>query len=318
MKNYEVIIIGGGPAGLTAAIYTARRALKTLVLSKDIGGQTALTNEIENYPGFDQMINGFELAHKLKTQAEKFGAEIILQGVESVVKDGDEFVVNTNNEQFTAPAVILAFGVTPRNLEIPGEKELTGRGVSYCVNCDGPFYKNKTTAVVGGGNSALDAADFLTKICRKVYLIHHRDKFRGEEITLKKLTEKTNLTMLLNYRVTKITGADKIKSITITDVNRPPNTQELTVDGLFIEIGKITKSDWIRHLVALDDKNQIIVNNSGETKTPGLFAAGDATNVQYKQIVIAAGEGAKAALTAYSYLSQINNQIKIPDWGIKK
>lgn len=318
MKTYDVIIIGGGPAGLTAAIYAARRALKTLVLSKDIGGQTALTNEIENYPGFEDTINGFELSNKLKNQAEKFGAEIILKGVEKVEKNGDDFLVITGNEQFSAQAVILAFGVTPKNLDVPGEKELIGKGISYCVNCDGPFYKNKIAAVVGGGNSAIDAADFLTRICRQVYLIHRRDEFRGEEIMLEKLKSKTNLTLFLKSQITKISGAEKVESITVAKVDDLTDSQEIEVDGVFVEIGKTVQSDWLGDLVELDDKKQIIINNSGETKTPGLFAAGDATDIQFKQIVIAAGEGAKAALTAYSYLRQINNGVKILDWGAKK
>jgi len=184
---YEVIIVGAGPAGLSAAIYTTRRALKTLVISKDLGGQAALTNNIENYPGFNR-VTGQDLMQKFYEQATLTGAEFNFTEVESLHKEGDVFILKTaKNETFQTKAVILAFGLTPRNLNVPGEKEFGGKGVAYCATCDGPLYKGKTVAVIGGGNSALDAAEFLSKIATKVYLLNRKDVFRGESILLNKV-----------------------------------------------------------------------------------------------------------------------------------
>lgn len=309
---YDTIIIGAGAAGLTAALYTARRNLKTLILSKDIGGQTAVATEIENYPGVIDQPNGFELMQTFKKQAEKFGAEIKHEGVTEIKKNKDIFSVKTDKNSYSAKTVILAFGLTPRELGVPGEDKLKGRGVAYCATCDGPLFKNKTVAVVGGGNSALDAADYLSGLAKKVYLIHRRDEFRAEAILQKKVKQAKNIELVLNSEIQEIKGSNKVESIKLSSQD-----EEIQVDGVFIEIGYQAKTDWLKNLVKLNSKGEIITDENCRTSTPGIFAAGDVTDAPYKQIVISAGEGAKAALQAHKYIQQKspteNNEV--PDWG---
>ena len=232
MENkYDLVIVGGGPAGLSAAIYASRRKLKTLVVAKAIGGQMALTNEIENYPGLD-MISGFELAEKLSKQAKGFGAEFAYNEISSLEKNGDDFIVKTMKEEYHAKAVILAFGLTPRDLGVPGEKELTGRGVTYCATCDGPFYKNKTVAVVGGGNSAVDAAVYLSDLAEKVYLIHRTDKLTAEGTLVDLANSKKNIEFLFGNQVKEIKGEGKVESVVLA--NLPVNGQIGTLVNGFL------------------------------------------------------------------------------------
>ena len=311
---YEVIIIGAGPAGLTAAIYTTRRALKTLVLSKDLGGQAALTNNIENYPGFNR-VTGQDLMQKFYEQAMLTGAEFDFTEVETLSKTGDLFTLKTaKNQSFQAKAIILAFGLTPRNLNVPGEKEFGGKGVAYCATCDGPLYKAKTVAVIGGGNSALDAAEFLSKIAAKVYLLNRKDVFRGEEILLKKVQASANIELIYNAESKEEIGDTKVNKLVYTQAN---TDKEIAVEGIFVEIGHLAKTDWVANLVELNERKEIKISLDCETKTPGLFAAGDITDISYKQAVISAGEGSKAALQAYKFLQGSEN-IVLPDWSPKK
>ncbi len=316
---YDVVIVGGGAAGLTAAIYTSRRALKTLIISKDIGGQAALTNEIENYPGVG-LIDGFDLMNRFLEDAKKFGAEFKSGEVKEIEKKGEgDFLVKTTVGDFKAAAVILAFGLTPRDLGVPGEEEFKGKGVSSCATCDGPLYKGKVVAVVGGGNSALDAAEYLSRIAKKVYLIHRRDQFRGDEILVERVKSKDNIELVLNSKVKEIKGEERVKSIVVVDVNDESKEREIEVDGVFVEIGHVAKTKWLGDLVEYDERGQIKTNKNCETKTPGIFAAGDVTDIEYKQIIISGGEGAKAALQAYKYLQQTKG-IKGAgiDWGVVK
>ncbi len=324
---FDVIIIGAGPAGLSAAIYAARRALKTLVVAKDIGGQAILAPHVENFPGILGAA-GIEITMKMREQAEKFGAGFKSDEARGVLKRKNIFVVETNNFKEEAKAVILAFGLMPRRLEVPGEEKFKGRGVSYCAICDGPLYKNKTVAVVGGGNSAVDAALYLSKIAKKVYLIHRRGGFRAEEARVCKLKEAKNVELVLNAVVSEIAGEDYVSAVKVSD---PPATsglprqagvntkaeREIKLDGVFVEIGYITKVDWLKNLVRLNDRNEIITDKDCKTSEEGIFAAGDITDVSYKQIVISAGEGAKAALSAYRYLAAGKNgaESKSFDWG---
>ncbi len=311
---YEVIIIGAGPAGLTAAIYTTRRALKTLVISKDLGGQAALTNNIENYPGFNR-VTGQDLMQKFYEQAMLTGAEFDFTEVETLSKTGDLFTLKTaKNQSFQAKAIILAFGLTPRNLNVPGEKEFGGKGVAYCATCDGPLYKAKTVAVIGGGNSALDAAEFLSKIAAKVYLLNRKDVFRGEEILLKKVQASANIELIYNAESKEVIGDTKVNKLVYTQAN---TDKEIAVEGIFVEIGHLAKTDWVANLVELNERKEIKISLDCETKTPGLFAAGDITDISYKQAVISAGEGSKAALQAYKFLQGSEN-IVLPDWSPKK
>jgi thioredoxin reductase (NADPH) len=308
---YDVIIVGAGPSGLTAAIYTTRRSLKTLVISKDVGGQASLTDDIENYPGFKH-IGGLELMQKFQEQAQESGTEFMFTEVIDVKKDKDIFSIKTLEEkEIKAKSVILSFGLTPRNLEVPGEKELTGKGVSYCATCDGPLYKNKDVAVVGGGNSALDAAEYLSRESNKVYLIHRREEFTGEQVLIDQVNNIKNIELVLNANVKEIKGENTVESLIYKIIDG--EEKEINVNGVFIEIGHIAKTDWVEGLVDITNRKEIKITTDCETKTPGLFAAGDITEITYKQVIISAGEGSKAALQAYKYLQ--GTPALIPDWN---
>lgn len=309
-NKYDVIIVGGGPAGLTAAIYSARRAMKTLIVSMDIGGQMAMTNSIENYPGYDE-IDGPLLGQKMLAQAEKSGSTLVMAEVAKIEKQADGFELETvDGQRFSSRAVIMAFGLTPRNLNVPGEKEFTGRGVAYCATCDGPLYKGKTVAVIGGGNSAMDAAEYLSKIVEKVYILVRQDKFRGEEVLMERVKAEPKIEILFESAVQEIKGDKKIETLVY---DQKGESKEIKIDGVFVEIGHVAKTDWVKDLLNLTDMREININMDCETNTPGVFAAGDITQTAYKQVVISAGEGAKAALQAYKYLQ--GGKVSGPDWN---
>ncbi|MBI5071772.1 thioredoxin-disulfide reductase [Candidatus Falkowbacteria bacterium] len=303
---YDLIIIGGGPAGLTAAIYAARRAVKTLVLAKEFGGQAVYASKVENFPGFD-MIAGYELMEKMKAQAEHLGAEVKNAEANEIKKENDIFFIrDKDGNSHEGKSLILSFGAVPRKLGLPNEDKFKGNGISYCATCDAPFYRNKNVAVVGGGNAALDAALLLAKFAKQVYLIHRRDEFKGEVVRVNEVKKLSNIEIILNSEVKEIKGEKNITGVAVGKVDGG-ETQDLEVNGIFVEIGHIVESDFVSKMVALDEQKQIIVNNKNETNVAGVFAAGDATTVPYKQIVIAAGEGAKAALSAYSYLQKVRS-----------
>lgn len=294
--SYDVIIIGGGPSGLSAAIYSARRSLKTLVLAKDLGGQITRTNEIENYPGFDR-ITGSELATKFFNQAKKFGAEIKFEEAKKISKTNDGFLLKTLRNEFKTATIILAFGKSPRELDVPGEDKLKGRGVSYCATCDAPFFKDKLVVVVGGGNSALDAALVSAAVAKNVYLIH-RSEFRGEAVLLEKVNQAKNIEQIVPGEIAEIKGEDKVEAVILKD------GREIKTDGILIEIGYIIDRKLVEGVIEMDSAGQIIIDARQNTSIPGIFAAGDLTNTPYKQIIIAAGEGAKAALSCFDYIQQ--------------
>lgn len=308
---YDVVIVGGGPAGLTTAIYTTRRTLKTVIIAKDLGGQMALTSEIENYPGVN-LIDGVSLAMKMKEQAMKFGAEYISSEVTKIKKVNNHFLISTPQQEFTSRSIILAFGLTPRNLDVPGEDKFKGRGVSYCVNCDGPFFKNKIVAIVGGGNAALDGAEYLSRLASKTYLIHRRSEFRGDQATLEKIKKEKRVEMILDSVIKEIKGEEKVQSIIIENL-KSKEQKEMKVDGVFVEIGRLAKTDFLQGLLELNEKGEIKIDRENRTNVPGIFAAGDITSVYSKQIIISAGEGAKAALACYSYLNKL--ELAGADWG---
>lgn len=315
-KTYDVVIIGAGPSGLTAAIYTSRRAMSTLVISKDVGGQLGLTDDVENYPGFES-IGGLELSQKFQKQAGLTGTEYLFEEVCSIDKKEDgSFIVNTGSKKaIKARAVILAFGLTPRNLDVPGEKELTGRGVTYCATCDGPLYKGKVVTVVGGGNSALDAAEYMSKIAKKVYLLVRKDKFRGEQVLIDHVENAENVEVVYEAATKEIKGKDRVEALVYT--NKEGKDVEIQTDGVFIEIGHLASTKWLSNLdLDLTDRGEIKITADNETSIKGLFAAGDITQITYKQAVISAGEGCKAALQAYKYLQ--GDKPLIPDWTPKK
>jgi thioredoxin reductase (NADPH) len=302
--QYDVLIIGGACAGLAAATYAARRALKVLVITKDIGGQIATTPSVENYPGIDS-ITGPDLAQNFYMQALQWGAEVTFDEVATVTKHAEHsFEVVGNQETYTGKSLILAYGKTPRSLNVEGEKLYAGKGVSYCVTCDAPLFRDKTVAVVGGGSSAMEGALILAKTSKKVYLVHRRDTFRGEAVLLEQIKKADNIELVLSYAPEEVTGDGKfVRGLTLSATNGG-EARSLEVDGIFVEIGFMVNSGLVKHLVTVDAINQIITNKRMETSTSGVFAAGDITDSPYKQAVISAGEGATAALTAYSYLNE--------------
>lgn len=304
---YDLIVVGGGPAGLTAAIYAARRAMKTLILAKEFGGQAVYASKVENFPGFD-LIPGYELMEKMKAQAERLGVEVKNVEATEIKKEGDVFFVrDKDNGAYEGKTIILSFGAVPRKLGLPNEDKFKGNGISYCATCDAPFFKNKNVAVIGGGNAALDAALLLAKFAKQVYLVHRREEFKAEEVRVNDAKKLQNIEMILSSEVKEIKGEKNIVGMVVGRVDSG-ETRELEVNGIFVEIGHIVESEFVSKIVELDERRQIIVNEKNETNVSGVFAAGDATTVPYKQIVIAAGEGAKAALTAYSYLQKVNSK----------
>lgn len=298
---YDLIIIGSGPAGMAAGIYAVRREMKTLIIGKEIGGQMVWASEIENYPGFEK-ISSFELINKFKDQTVKAGVEIKSDEVNKIEKTTEgTFMLHTNRETFEAKVVIIAMGLSPRRLAVNGEIELNGKGVSYCANCDGPFFKNRKVAVVGGGNSALDAAEVLSKIASQVYLIQHNENFKAFDALIEEVKNRPNIEIILNSDIKNIVGNNKVEKIQIVNVKNSEE-REIELDGVFIEVGRIASTDLVSELVDRNEKNQIIVTNKMETKTPGLYAAGDVTNCEFKQITVAMGQATIAALSAYQYL----------------
>ena len=306
----DVIVVGGSAAGLTAAIYAARQGLKVFVVTKDIGGQMLLTNEIQNFPGFRD-ISGFELSTKLKEQAELYGAEFAYEEVtgveESAECPGLCFEVRTAAGVFQGTAIILAFGKTPKNLNVPGEKELSGRGVSYCAVCDGPQFRGKTVAVVGTGDQALEAANYVANVTKSVYLIHQYDRPIGSEEYVSQVLSLPNVRAVPNSRVVELRGDGKLESLALEDTGTRQTTR-LPVDGVFIEIGYVPKTDFVRQLVRLSSRREIEVDKEGSTSTEGVFAAGDVTDGPYKQAVICAAQGATAALSAYNYIQRMRGK----------
>lgn len=300
MTDYDVAIAGAGAAGLTAAIYTCRKALSTAVISPEVGGQTALSNHIENYPGVDAM-PGTELMDKFRAGAVKFGAQIIanrLTGIERT--DGHLTLRLADGSSLTARALILTHGKVHRKLGVPGEDKFFGRGVSTCATCDGPLFKGKNVAIVGGGNSAVEAALELNVIAKKVYLIHRSEHFRADEITVAKL-KTTPVELLLNTQVVEITGDGLINGVVVRSADG--STRTLEIQGLFTEIGWETDKALLNGRFRVNSADELITDERQRTNVEGVFAAGDITGVPYKQTVIAAGDGATAALEAHRYLT---------------
>ena len=297
----DLIIIGGGPAGITAGVYAARKRMKFLMVTKDIGGQAAWSSDVENYPGY-QFITGPDLVEKFQEHMQKYG--INLRENEEVVeleKKDKIIYIKTTKESYEAKTVIIAAGKRVKEIGVPGEKEYKNKGVAYCVTCDGPLFSGKDVAVVGGGNSALDAAIQMMNIANKVYLINITDRFIGDSIMQEKIRNNPRVKILHNTRVESITGDKFVKGI---NVDTHGKKESLDVKGIFIEIGLMPNS-WFAKGVDKNEKGEIKVNCANETNVPGIFAAGDVTSVPEKQIVIAAGDGAKAALGTFRYLARL-------------
>lgn len=311
---YDVMIIGGASAGLTAAMYASRQGLRTLVITKDIGGQALLTNDIQNFPAFEH-VQGFELMNKLEQQARNFGTEFAYEEVVSITEDepGCITIRTTANKKYSCSVLILAFGKTPRDLNVPGEKELKGRGVSYCAVCDGPFFKNKTVAVVGAGEHALEAAIYLKELASRVNIIHRTPIPIGSEAAIASL-KQDNVSFVANSIVTAINGNSKVESLSIFDAETKSESK-MDIDGVFVEMGYIAKTDIVKDLVQLNANKEVIVDKYCATSNEGIFAAGDVTDVPYKQAIISAGQGAIAALSAYNYIQKLRGRPYVKsDW----
>ena len=298
---FDVLIVGAGPAGLTAGVYCARKMLSTLIISENIGGQALESWAIENYMGY-RMVTGEELMNKFEEQVRTLDVRLELDRALSVKKDGDGvFTVTTiSDNTIRARALILAQGNRPRKLGVANEEQYLGRGLSVCSTCDGPLYKGKRVAVVGGGNSALQTAIEMSEIANPVHLIV-RSTIRADKVYVEKLRQKKNITVHMNSQISALEGEKFLSSITIRDGEG--KEQKIALDGVFIEIGWLPNTDMVEGVVALNDKKEIVVDCNARTSVPGIFAAGDVTNVKNKQIIIAAGDGAKAALEAFEYLS---------------
>ena len=315
---YDIIIVGGGSAGLTAALYASRQNLRTLVITKDIGGQALLTDHIENYPGFD-VIGGFELVSKFEEQAKAFGAQFAYDEVSSIVeRENVCFTVKTPNGEYDTCAVVLAFGKTPRDLGVPGEEKLKGKGVSYCAVCDGPLFKAKSVAIVGSGDPALDAASLLSNVAGKVYLIHTWEKPLGDGQTLESLKTNPKVEFISFAHVIEILGDKSVGGVLVED-SKTKQHREVRLDGVFVELGYVAKTDFLKDLVRLNGKKEIEVDKECATSHSGIFAAGDVTDVPFKQAVISAGQGAIAALSAYNYIQRLRGGSAVrADWKTKK
>ncbi|MBN1257873.1 MAG: thioredoxin-disulfide reductase [Planctomycetes bacterium] len=301
----DIAIIGGGPAGLAAAIYAARADLKTILLEKAlIGGQVALTMDVANYPGFPENIDGPTLADRMKVQAERFGAEILTAEALGLKQDGEGYVIQLAKEELRTTVVIIATGSDPRMLGVPGEEELRGRGVSYCGTCDAPFFRNKKVVVVGGGDAALKEALHIAKFASTVDLMHRRDALRGEKIYQKQIMEHEKIKVCWNTIVTKINGKKAVTSVTTQDTQTGQSGETIT-DGVFIFVGTKPNTGIVKDLLPDSEGQHIKTETDMMTSLPGLFAVGDLREGSYRQIATGVGEGVTAAMAAEHYIANL-------------
>jgi alkyl hydroperoxide reductase subunit F len=298
---YELIIIGAGPAGITAAIYATRKKMDLIVITQNIGGQVTISSQIENYMGF-QYITGEELTTKFQEHLQKYKFVVKMDEVQQVEQEGQLFKVTTSDMIYQSKTVILATGRTPKKLKVPGEKEFLGRGVAYCATCDAPLFQDLDVAVIGGGNSGLEATLQLIKIAKNIHLIDLNSQLKADTILIDKVKGSKKVRIWTNTQVIEILGEKTVTGIT---VQRDGERMLLPIQGIFIEIGSIPTSDIVS-FVEKNRWNEIIVNCNCETNIPGFFAAGDVTNAPEKQIVVAAGDGCKATLQAFRYLGKKN------------
>lgn len=308
MMETDVLIIGSGPAACSAALYTTRAGLKTIMLGgKNFGGQLVQTNEVENYAGFIEPVGGFELMDKMHKQCQRLGAEILQKTAVSVKKEGKKLLTELEGgEVISSFAVLAATGATARWLNVEGENKFKNHGLSACATCDGFFYRGKTVAIIGGGNTAFEDALFLTNFCKKVYLIHRRAGFRADEITIKKAQSNPKIEFVIPAITTKLLGDDK--ALTGIELQNPETKKikTLEVQGVFVAIGSIPQTKFLADSgVKLAESGHIIVDEKQRTNIEGLFAAGDCQDPLYRQAIIAAGSGAKAAIEIINYINQV-------------
>jgi len=304
-QHEKVVILGSGPAGLSAALYAARAELNPLVIGGiEPGGQASLTDTIENYPGFPEGIGGAELGELFQKQAERFGARVLFEMASAVKLNQHPFEVTTDSGIYTTDSLIIATGASPVHLNVPGEKEFTGKGVSYCATCDGWFFKGKSVAVVGGGDSAIEEALFLTRFATSVTIIHRRDSLRAGAILQKRAKEHPAISFVWNSVVEEVLGETKVTGLRLKNtVTGEPST--FPVDGVFIFIGHTPNTGMFAGQLDMDDKGVIKVNNLLETSVPGVFAAGEAADSHFRQVITSAGMGAAAAIQATHYLENL-------------
>ena len=300
---YDIGIIGGGTAGMTAAIYGQRAGKKTIIIEGGaFGGQITSSSNVENYPGIAS-VSGSEFSMNLLDQAVKLGAETAMEQVTGIREDGSGKVIETAGKEYPCRSVILATGVTHRHLGVPNEERLTGAGVSYCATCDGMFFRGRDVAVVGGGSTALQDAEFLSNYCRKVYLIHRRDEFRGEDSIVKRLSGKENVDFVLSATVKEIIGDQSVEGLTLNN-KKTGEEFKLDVSGVFIAVGQIPKNEIFADVVKLDGDGFILAAEDCVTSHPGIFAAGDCRTKEVRQLTTAAADGAVAALAACKFIAE--------------
>ncbi len=305
-KMYDVIIIGAGPAGMTAAVYTARANLSTVIIERGVpGGQMANTEDVENYPGYDNIL-GPDLANKMLDHAKKFGTEYAYGDVKEIVDEKTYKIVKAGNKEYKAKAVIIATGNKARLLGVPGEQELAGRGVSYCAVCDGAFFKNKELVVVGGGDSAVEEAVFLTKFASKVTIVHRRDKLRAQKILQDRAYKNEKIDFIWDSTVEEIYGENKVEGVRIKNKNTN-EVIEYKADGAFIYVGMVPLTSAFENLGITNESGYILTNEDMETKIAGIFAAGDVREKFLRQIVTATGDGSIAAMSAQHYIESLDD-----------
>ena len=302
----NVIIVGSGPAGWSAAIYAARSDLRPLLITgNELGGQIALTTEVENFPGFDEAIQGPELVERMQRQAERFGAEVLIDYVTEIDTHSRPFIVRTaSGQEFRTKSVIAATGASPRRMGVPNEERLTGRGVSYCATCDGFFFRGKEIAVIGGGDSALQEALFLTKFAKAVKVIHRRDSLRAGATLQRRGQENPKIEFIWNSVVTSVNGENKVDSITVKDVKTGAST-DLPIDGVFVYIGHLPNNQLFVDKLAMDEEGYLITDKLMRTSVPGIFAAGEIQDHRFKQAATSAGQGVAAAMECEKYLAEL-------------
>ncbi|KUK82873.1 MAG: Thioredoxin reductase [Pelotomaculum thermopropionicum] len=302
MEKREMVIIGGGPAGLAAGIYASRADVDTVLLERGIpGGLVINTENIENYPGFSNGINGYELMTQMEDQARRFGLELYNKNADFIIPAEDDYIIKTGESEILTKTVIIATGATPRQLGVPGESKYTGRGVSYCATCDGAFFRNRKVAVIGGGDAAVEEAIFLTRFVEKAYLIHRRGELRATKFVQKKAFNNPKIEFVWHNIAEEIHGTDTVDSLTLKDV-RTGDKKNLDIDGVFIYIGYQPNSQLVREIVALDDKGYIITDENMLTSLSGLYAAGDIRKKLLRQVITAVADGAIAAVAAEKYI----------------
>ncbi len=303
----SIVIVGGGPAGYTAAIYAARANLKPLVLAGySAGGQLMTTTEVENFPGFPEGIQGPELMERMQKQAERFGAEILFKDVTKLDLSKHPFHVTYEDTTIQAKAIILSTGAGPRKLGIPSESKLWGKGVTSCATCDGAFYKGKEVAVVGGGDSAMEEASFLTRFASKVTLVHRREEFRASPIMIDRVRANPKITLMLNKGIEEVLGNGKVSGLRLKDMQTGQHS-ELKTDGLFLAIGHIPNSGLVKGIIDTDDEGYVYADGKMLTNIPGVFACGDVVDRTFRQAITAAGSGCAAAISAERYLESLGH-----------